>query len=238
MEWNDYDAALFDLDGVITPTALVHMRAWEQLFAPYLEGRGATPPYSEDDYFAHIDGKPRYDGVRSLLTARGIELPEGGLGDSAEADTVHGLGNRKNDIFAQILKTEGVEPYPGSVALLDELEQRGLKLAIVSSSRNAPAVLRAAGIFDRFEVIVDGAVAVKNQLAGKPSPDTFAFAARELGVTDERSIVFEDAISGVEAGHRGEFGMVIGVNRGAGADQLTESGADLVVDDLAELVSK
>ncbi len=237
MEWNDYEAALFDLDGVITPTALVHMRAWEQLFAPFLEARAATPPYSEGDYFAHIDGKPRYDGVRSLLTARGIELPEGEPDDSADADTVHGLGNRKNDIFAQILDSEGVEPYPGSVALLDELEQRGLKLAIVSSSRNAPAVLRAAGIFDRFEVIVDGAVAVKKQLAGKPSPDTFAFAARELGVTDERSIVFEDAISGVAAGHAGEFGLVIGVNRGAGADALTEAGADMVVDDLAELVA-
>ncbi len=236
MEWNDYDAALFDLDGVITPTALVHMRAWEQLFAPYLEGRGATP-YSEADYFAHIDGKPRYDGVRSLLTARGIELPEGGSDDSADEDTIHGLGNRKNDIFAQILEIEGVEPYPGSVALLDELEQRGLKLAIVSSSRNASVVLKAAELFDRFEVIIDGTVAVKNHLAGKPSPDTFAFAARELDVTDERSIVFEDAISGVAAGHAGGFGLVVGVNRGAGADALTDAGADQVVDDLAELVT-
>lgn len=237
MEWNDYDAVLFDLDGVITVTALVHMRAWEELFRPFLEARGSSPAYAEGDYFAYIDGKPRYAGVRAMLAARHIELPEGAPGDSPDADTVHGLGNRKNEVFAQLLEREGVQSYAGSVQLLDELANYPLKLAVVSSSRNAPAVIEAAGLTDRFDIIVDGVVAVENHLPGKPAPDTFAFAARELGTTNARSIVFEDAISGVEAGHRGEFGMVIGVNRGAGADKLTAAGADLVVDDLAELVS-
>lgn len=238
MEWNDYDAVLFDLDGVITETALVHMRAWEELFKPFLEARGSSPEYSEADYFAYIDGKPRYDGVRSMLAARSIELPEGTPEDSAETDTVHGLGNRKNDVFAQLLESEGVTPYPGSVRLLDELATLDIKLAVVSSSRNAPVVIEAAGLTDRFPVVVDGAVATENKLPGKPAPDTFAFAARQLGASNARSIVVEDAISGVAAGRAGNFGLVIGVNRGAGAEKLSEAGADLVVDDLAELVSR
>lgn len=238
MEWNDYDAALFDLDGVVTPTALVHMRAWDQLFAPFLQTKGITPAYTDADYFAYVDGKPRYEGVRSLLASRGVTLPEGEPTDAVDLETVCGLGNRKNDVFAKILANEGVEPYPGSVALLDELTRRGVKMAVVSSSRNAPAVLKAAGLSERFEIVVDGVVAAENALAGKPAPDTFSFAARKLGVPDERAVVFEDALSGVAAGHAGAFGMVIGVNRGAGTDELVAAGADLVVDDLAELVSQ
>jgi len=238
MEWNDYDAVLFDLDGVVTPTALVHMRAWEQLFAPFLATKGITPAYTDADYYAYVDGKPRYDGVRSLLASRGVILPEGDPSDSVDLETVCGLGNRKNDVFAEILENEGVEPYPGSVALLDELTRRGVKMAVVSSSRNAPAVLKAAGLFERFEIVVDGVVAADNALAGKPAPDTFNFAARKLGVRGERAVVFEDALSGVAAGHAGAFGLVIGVNRGAGTDELVAAGADLVVDDLSELVSE
>lgn len=235
MNWDDFDAALFDLDGVLTPTAEVHMRAWERLFTDYLAARGAEL-YREADYFDHIDGKPRYDGVRSMLTARGITLPEGDPADSPDTETVAGLGNRKNDVFAQILAEEGVQPYPGSVRLLDLLAERGTAVAVVSSSRNAPAVLAAAGLADRFEVVIDGTVAAAEGLAGKPAPDTFTAAARRLGVTDDRSVVLEDALSGIEAGSAGSFGLVVGVDRGVGADRLIAAGADRVVADLAELI--
>lgn len=236
MNWDDYDAALFDLDGVLTPTAEVHMRAWAQLFTDYLAERGDPEPYTEADYFDHIDGKPRYDGVRTMLASRGITIPEGDPSDPAGAETVCGLGNRKNDVFAAVLADEGVEPYPGSVALLDRLAERGTKLAVVSSSRNAPAVLAAAGLADRFPVVVDGAVATANGLPGKPSPHTFTYAAEQLGVAVERSVVIEDALSGVEAGQAGGFGLVLGVDRGVGADRLRAAGADLVVRDLADVV--
>lgn len=235
MNWDDFDAALFDLDGVLTPTAEVHMRAWERLFTDYLAERGVAR-YRESDYFDHIDGKPRYDGVRAMLAARGITLPEGDPEDSPETETVCGLGNRKNAEFARILAEEGVQPYPGSVRLLDHLAERGTAVAVVSSSQNAPAVLTAAGLADRFEVVVDGAVAAEEGLAGKPAPDTFAAAAERLGMSAARAVVLEDALSGVEAGHAGAFGLVVGVDRGVGADRLTAAGADRVVTDLAELV--
>ena len=235
MDWNDYDAALFDLDGVITPTAEVHMRAWAEMFGQFLLSRGITEPYSDADYFTYVDGKPRYDGVRSFLESRGIELPEGKQTDPPTEETIAGLGNRKNAVFEQILETDGVEAYPGSVKLVNALIDRGTKLAIVSSSRNAPAVLRAAGIIDLFPVIVDGQVAAERHLAGKPAPDTFLDAANQLDVPKERAVVLEDALSGVAAGRAGHFGMVIGVNRGVGADKLVANGADLVVDDLEEL---
>ena len=237
MDWHDYDAALFDLDGVLTPTAEVHMRAWRDLFTDYLTLKGETSrPYVDADYFEHIDGKPRYDGVRDLLASRGIPLAEGEPSDPPDADTICGLGNRKNDFFAAALADEGVEPYPGSVALLDHLEAIGTKVAVVSSSRNAPAVLDAAGLADRFEVVVDGTVAADAGLPGKPAPDTFVEAAHRLGVDPERAVVFEDAVSGVAAGHAGGFGLVVGVDRGVGADPLTDAGADRVVTDLSELV--
>ena len=237
MNWDDFDAALFDLDGVLTPTAEVHMRAWQALFTDFLTTRGfVDQPYVESDYFDHIDGKPRYDGVRSFLASRGITLPEGEVTDPPTTDTVHGLGNRKNEFFSSVLRDEGVLPFPGSVALLDFLAERGTKVAVVSSSRNAPPVLEAAGIADRFEVVVDGNVSAAEHLPGKPAPDTFLHAASRLGVPRERAVVFEDALSGVEAGHNGRFGLVVGVDRGAGADRLRASGADVVVADLAELV--
>jgi beta-phosphoglucomutase family hydrolase len=239
VDWDDYDAALFDLDGVLTPTAEVHMRAWRDLFTDYLTLRGETGrPYVEDDYFDFIDGKPRYDGVRDFLASREITLPEGESSDPSDADTVCGLGNRKNDFFAAALASEGVEPYAGSVALLDHLEQIGTKIAVVSSSRNAPAVLKAAGLADRFEVVVDGQVAADAGLPGKPAPDTYLEGARRLGVDPEHAVVFEDAVSGVAAGHAGGFGLVVGVDRGVGADKLTDAGADRVVTDLAELVAR
>ena len=236
MNTDDFDAVLFDLDGVLTPTAEVHMRAWEKMFSDYLAAAGIAEPYTESDYFDHIDGKPRYDGVRSFLASRKIELPEGSSDDPADAATVCGLGNRKNDVFAAVLADEGVQPYPGSVAFLDHLATTGTRVAVVSSSRNAAAVLAAAGLADRFEVVVDGVVAAAEHLAGKPSPQTFLYAATALGVSAERAVVVEDALSGVEAGHAGDFGLVIGVDRGVGADRLLQAGADAVVADLADLL--
>ena len=236
MKWSDYDAVLFDLDGVITPTAEVHMRAWDQMFNAFLEQRGAQDPYTDDDYFEHVDGKPRYEGVRDFLASRDIELPEGGPDDDPDAETVGGLGNRKNVVFEQILQRDGVEAYPGSVRLVEELEAAGTPMAIVSSSRNAPAVLRAAGMIEHFRIIVDGNVAADRQLAGKPAPDTFLYAAQQLDTEAARAVVVEDAVSGVAAGRAGRFGLVIGVDRGVGAQRLTDSGADVVVDDLAELL--
>jgi beta-phosphoglucomutase family hydrolase len=236
VDWNDYDAALFDLDGVITPTAEVHQMAWARMFTDFLAGHPDVAPYTEDDYFAYVDGKPRYEGVASFLQSRGIELPHGDPTDDPAGETVCALGNRKNDYFSDVLRTDGVEAYPGSVRLLDDLEVRGVKSALVSSSRNARLVLEAAGLSDRFEVIVDGEVAAAEGISGKPQPDTFEAAAERLGVPTTRSVVLEDAVSGVQAGAAGDFGLVIGVDRGAGADVLRQHGADVVVSDLAELL--
>lgn len=236
MDWNAYDAALFDLDGVLTPTAEVHMRAWDEMFNAFLEDKGITEPYTDEDYFTHVDGRPRYDGVRAFLASRGIELPEGDPSDSPAEETVCGLGNRKNDAFNKVLARDGVAAYAGSLSLLDALAARGTRMAVVSSSKNAPAVLEAAGIADRFPVVVSGAVAAELGLEGKPSPETFLHAATELGVPKERAVVLEDATSGVKAGREGKFGLVIGVDRGAGAEGLTSAGADVVVRDLEELL--
>ncbi len=235
--WTDFDAILFDLDGVVTPTAEVHMRAWAEMFNGFLEswsGGGDTAPYTDADYFAHVDGKPRYDGVRDFLASRGIELPEGSDDDAGSEETVKGLGNRKNDAFNIVLERDGVTAYPGSVALLDHLRELGLPLAVVSSSANAPSVLETAGLSDRFQTVVDGKVAKELGLAGKPAPDTFLHAAEVLGATAATSVVLEDAVSGVRAGRAGSFGLVIGVDRGAGHATLTDAGADVVVSDLAE----
>ena len=236
MNWSDYDAALFDLDGVLTPTAEVHMRAWHRMFGDYLDGRGDAEAYRADDYFAHIDGKPRFDGVRDLLASRGIALPEGSPDDAPDQETVCGLGNRKNATFSAILDDEGVAPYPASVRLLDHLQTVGTALAVVSSSRNAVRVLEAAGLTERFPIVVDGTVADREGLDGKPSPATYLRAADLLGVTAARSVVFEDALSGVASGRAGQFGLVVGVDRGAGAQALLDEGADLVVAQLDELV--
>ncbi|MFS2031164.1 MULTISPECIES: HAD family hydrolase [unclassified Curtobacterium] len=233
----DQRALLFDLDGVLTPTADVHMRAWSRLFTPYLAQHGVAP-YTEQDYFAYVDGKPRYDGVRSLLESRGIDLPQGTPDDPPDADTVCGLGNRKNAEFTAELTEHGVEPYPGSLRFLVAAIDAGLSVAVVSSSANAVQVLRTAGILERFPVVVDGLVAREDGLAGKPAPDTYLDAASRFGLTAAECVVVEDATSGVEAGRNGAFGLVIGVDRGAGADALRAHGADVVVGDLDDLVDE
>jgi len=233
--WTAAGALLFDLDGVLTPTALVHERAWQQLFDGFLAGTG-NPGYCESDYFDFIDGKPRFDGVRDFLASRGITLAEGPLDDDPAHDTVHGLGNRKNAVFNAIISNDGVAPYPGSVRFIEAALARGIKLAVVSSSRNAPAVLKAAGLEHHFPVVVDGQVAAAVGLPGKPDPATFTYAAQLLGVPTESCIVVEDAVSGVQAGRAGNFLAVIGVDRGAGRQTLLDAGATLVVDDLDDLL--
>ncbi|MDJ1372249.1 beta-phosphoglucomutase family hydrolase [Gulosibacter molinativorax] len=233
---NPIRAFLFDLDGVITPTAEVHRQAWAELFREEFEARGATPPYSEDDYFTYLDGKPRLDGVRDLLASRGITLPEGDIDDGPTEETVAGLGNRKNENFLTILDRDGVAAYPGSLRILDECAEREIESAIVTSSRNGMRVLAAAGLGDRFEVVIDGIHASELGLPGKPEPDTYLQAARELGIPSTVCVVVEDAASGVAAGAAGDFGLVIGVDRGVGQDALVNAGADIVVADLAELI--
>lgn len=227
---------LFDLDGVLTPTAEVHMRAWARLFSDYLRSHGDDKPYVEQDYFDHVDGKPRYDGVRDMLASRGITLPEGTPDDSPDLETVCGLGNRKNSVFEAELRENGVTPYPGSVDFVDRAIAEGYRVAVVSSSRNAVPVLEAAGLSDRFDVVVDGVVAAAAHLPGKPSPDTYIEGADRLGLTPAQCVVIEDAQSGVDAGRRGAFGLVVGVDRGVGAAALLENGADFVVDDLGEII--
>lgn len=231
-----FGAVLFDLDGVLTPTADVHMAAWRRMFTDYFTAHGITPEYTDDDYFAHVDGRPRYEGVQECLASRGVELPYGTPEDPPGDQTVCALGNSKNDAFNAVLREDGVDPFPGSVALLDALEALGVPMAVVSSSRNATDVLKVAGLADRFEVVVDGNVAAAEGLPGKPAPDTYQYAATLLGVSDAVSVVVEDAISGVQAGAAGDFALVIGVDRGAGADDLVRAGADVVVGDLGELV--
>lgn len=232
-----YDAVLFDLDGVLTPTAEVHMHAWQTMFTDLFRAWEITPPYTERDYFDHLDGKKRYDGVAALLRSRDVEVPWGDPSDPVTADTVCGIGNRKNVVFEKVLREEGIAPYPGSLALLDELAEAGTTVAVVSSSKNAEEVLQVAGIRDRFAVVMDGVIAERDHLASKPAPDVFVEAARMLGVDPTRSVAVEDAISGVESAAAGRFGLVVGVDRGAGADALREAGADIVVSDLEEFTA-
>ena len=232
----EYDAVLFDLDGVITPTADVHMRAWQAMFDELFAAWNIVPPYTDDDYYAYVDGKKRYDGVAALLHSRNIEIPWGHPADPPTADTVCGVGNRKNGAFLSVLGREGIAAYPGSLALLDSLERAGVPTAIVSSSKNARPVLTAAGIIDRFPVIVDGLTAETKNLPSKPAPDVFLEGARELGTDPARTVVVEDAIAGVRSGIAGGFGLVIGVDRGAGREALAAAGAHLIVTDLFDLV--
>ena len=234
-------AALFDLDGVITQTARVHAAAWKRLFDEFLEARAAHEgttfePFDRvADYQLYVDGKPRYDGVQSFLAARGIELPFGSPDESPGTATVCALGNRKDALFTHHLEQHGVETYPASVDLVRRLKASGLRTAVVSASRNCQAVLRAAGVEDLFDTRVDGVVADELQLPGKPAPDTFVYAARQLGVTPAQAVLFEDAIAGVEAGSRGGFGCVVGVNRGGDPARFFDHGADLVVADLGDI---
>ncbi|WP_336658553.1 HAD family hydrolase [Leucobacter sp. USHLN153] len=230
-----YDAYLFDLDGVITPTVELHRRAWQETFDAFFAARGETP-YEDREYFASLDGRPRFAGVSALLAMRGIEFPLGEESDDGFT-SVRGIGNRKNGAFVEVLERDGIAAYPGSLRLLDQLAREGAPLAVVSSSRNAEPVLRAAGLRDRFLAVVDGIVAAREGLAGKPAPDTFLRGAELLGVRPERTAVFEDAESGVAAGRAGGFGLVVGVDRGAGREALMAAGADIVVADLEELLA-
>jgi beta-phosphoglucomutase family hydrolase len=238
----DVRACLFDLDGVLTQTAKVHAAAWKEMFDGYLHMRGARSGErfvefdAVADYDEYVDGKPRYDGVRSFLAARGIELPEGTESDSADTETVAGLGNRKNEIVLRMIGDEGVEAYGGSVRYVRAAREAGLGRAVVSSSSNCREVLIAAGIEDLFEQIVDGEVAERDHLKGKPAPDTFVAGAASLGLAPEQAAVFDDALAGVAAGRAGGFACVIGVDRVGQADALREHGADIVVSDLAELL--
>lgn len=226
--WTDYAGVLFDLDGVITPTAEIHEHAWSELFAAY--------DFTQDDYLRHVDGKPRYNGVRDFLASRAITLPDGTPDDAPGDDTVCAMGNKKNELFNVVLDRDGIAAYPGSQAILDLLAEVGVPSAIVSSSKNAVPVLAAAGLTSRFDVVVDGVVAADEGLAGKPAPDGYLLGAERLGVDPARTVVIEDATSGVAAGRAGNFAVVIGVDRGAGADALLAHGATFVVDDLDQLL--
>jgi beta-phosphoglucomutase family hydrolase len=235
-------ACLFDLDGVLTQTAKVHAAAWKTMFDQYLERRaqGTGEPFrpfdAVHDYDEYVDGRPRYDGVRAFLQARGIELPEGQSDDPPDADTIHGLGNRKNEIVLKMIREQGVDAYAGSVRYVEAVRDAGLPRAVVSSSANARDVLRSAGIAELFDTVIDGTVAEREQLQGKPAPDTFLAGARALAVDAPAAAVFEDALAGVQAGHAGRFGFVVGVDRAGQAEALREHGADVVVQDLAELL--
>ncbi|MFF5025196.1 beta-phosphoglucomutase family hydrolase [Streptomyces collinus] len=231
-------ACLFDLDGVVTQTAVVHAAAWKETFDAFLrehEGPQARPFDEVADYDEYVDGRPRADGVRSFLASRGIELPEGDPGDPPDARTVHGLGNRKNDLLLERIRTGGVDAYEGTLRYLEAVRARGLATAIVSSSANCRDVLRAVGAEHFFDVRIDGVVATERHLPGKPHPDTFLAAAHDLGVEPERAAVFEDALAGMDAGRSGGFGYVVGVDRVGQSDALYAHGASVVVKDLAEL---
>ncbi len=236
----NFEALLFDLDGVITRSMDIHARAWKKLFDDYLslrsqQGQGSFVPFDLDaDYRAYVDGKPRYEGVDSFLRSRGISLPWGEPSDDPSLETVCGLGNIKNRYFLQEIETRGVEVYASSVQLIRKARAHGLKIAVVSSSRNCRRIVEAVGISDLFDTCVDGMDVERSGLKGKPAPDMFLEAARRLKTEPSRCAVFEDAISGVQAGRDGKFGMVVGVDRTGHPEDLLENGADIVVDDLKD----
>jgi beta-phosphoglucomutase family hydrolase len=235
---------LFDLDGVLTQTAKIHAQAWKQMFDDFLRdwseraGEPFEPFDRPTDYDEYVDGLPRLDGVRSFLQSRGIELPMGSPSDPPEAETIHALGTRKNNLVLELIRDQGVEPYEGSVRFAEAARDQGLRRAVVSSSTNCHDVLVAAGIDHLFEGRVDGVVAERENLAGKPAPDTFLEGARLLGAEPADAAVFEDAQAGVEAGRAGNFGWVVGVDRTGQAEALRRRGADVVVQDLAELLER
>ncbi|MFH9174782.1 beta-phosphoglucomutase family hydrolase [Streptomyces albogriseolus] len=233
----DIEACLFDLDGVVTNTAVVHAAAWKEMFDAFLRERDGEgfAPFTAADYDTYVDGRPRADGVRTFLRSRGVELPEGGPDDPPAAATVHGLGNRKNELLLTKIRTDGVEPYDSTLRYLRAVRAHGLRTAIVSSSANCRDVLRSIDAEDLFDARIDGVVAAERGLPGKPAPDTFLAAARELGVRPARAAVFEDALAGMDAGRAGRFGYVVGVDRVGQTDALYAHGADRVVGDLSEL---
>jgi beta-phosphoglucomutase family hydrolase len=228
-------ACLFDLDGVLTETARVHRAAWREVFDQVLEAHG-QPPFTDEDYLKYVDGKQRRDGVRDFLASRGITLPEGSPDDPPEADTVAGVGNRKNVLLVDRLARDGVDVIPGSATYLSAVRDAGVRTAVVTSSANGADVIRAAGLEHLVEERVDGLVAQQEGLPGKPRPDTFLEAARRLGVEPAAAAVFEDALAGVAAGRTGGFGYVVGVDRGDQADALREAGADVVVNEISDLL--
>ncbi|MCK4536785.1 MAG: beta-phosphoglucomutase family hydrolase [Desulfuromonadales bacterium] len=237
-----YDAVLFDLDGVLTMTMKIHASCWKRMFDAYFEERSARlgeefrPFDINSDYKPHVDGKLRYDGVRSLLASRDIHLPEGTPEDGPDLETVCGLGNRKDRMVNEVIDTEGVEVLEGSLAVVRRVHDHGLRTAVVSASKNCEKVLDAAGIRALFDLVVDGKVAARLGLPGKPAPDTFLEAARELSVDPARAVVVEDAISGVQAGRAGGFGLVIGIDHHGDKLALQRNGADIVVEDLSEIL--
>jgi beta-phosphoglucomutase family hydrolase len=234
-------ACLFDLDGVLTPTAKIHAAAWKETFDDFLrrhDGPHFVPFDADVEYSRYVDGRPRADGTRTFLASRGIKLPEGVPGDPPDRDTVEGLSARKDRAFQAVVARERVRPYPGSVSYLEAARDAGLRRAVVSASAHCAEIVRAAGLEDLLEVRVDGLVAKERHLAGKPAPDTFLAAARLLDVEPAAAAVFEDAQAGVEAGRAGDFGWVVGVDRTGQRDALKRKGADIVVDDLAELLEK
>ncbi|MFK0066972.1 beta-phosphoglucomutase family hydrolase [Streptomyces sp. NPDC091046] len=234
---DDIQACLFDLDGVVTRTAVVHAAAWKETFDAFLRERDGAGfrPFTDSDYDQYVDGRPRADGVRSFLASRGVELPEGTPDDPPDAQTVNGVGNRKNELLLEKIRTDGVEPYEGTLRYIDAVRAAGLATAIVSSSANTRDVLRSIDAERLFDVRIDGVVARERKLPGKPHPDTFLAAARDLGVQPSRAAVFEDALAGMDAGRSGHFGYVVGVDRVGQTDALYAHGADRVVKDLAEL---
>jgi trehalose 6-phosphate phosphatase len=237
----DFDAVIFDLDGVITDTASVHAAAWKQMFDDFLSRHAARkdlpfqPFEIETDYRPYVDGKPRLDGLRSFLKSRGITLPEGGPEDPPGTETIHGLGKRKNTDFLQRIREKGVKVYGSTVALIHSAKKHGLKTAVISSSKSCAMILDAADLSDLFDVRVDGVDSEILGIPGKPAPDIFLEAARQLQVKPERAVVIEDAVSGVQAGRAGKFGRVIGIARHSGKEALGSNGADTVVEDLSEI---
>ena len=232
-------ACLFDLDGVLTRTATVHFAAWKRTFDTFLrEHDPEAPEFTQADYNAHVDGRHRADGVRGFLASRGITLPEGSPGDPADAATVTGVATRKNELVLRELEEHGVEVYPGSVRYLRAVKAAGLATAVVTASANGEQVIAAGGFAELIDARVDGIVAARDGLRGKPAPDTFLAGARALGVPPGEAVVYEDALAGVEAGRAGNFGFVVGVDRVGQAEALRERGADVVVSDLAELLEE
>lgn len=237
------EAVIFDLDGVITKTALVHAHAWKKMFDEYLKKRAELyrEPFVEfthaGDYLPYIDGKPRYDGVASFLKSRGINIPFGSPSDLPGTETCCGLGNRKNEAFNEVLASEGAEVYPSTVALINELRKAGIKLGVASSSKNCKVVLETVGLLDVFEARVDGVVSAEIGLKGKPEPDIFLKASELLSVNPAKAVVVEDAVSGVEAGAKGNFGLIVGLARENNSRELLDHGADVVFEDLSEIGS-
>ncbi|MCA0145575.1 beta-phosphoglucomutase family hydrolase [Blastococcus sp. LR1] len=232
-------ACLFDLDGVLTRTATVHMAAWKRTFDEFLRGRDpALPEFTQEDYNRYVDGKPRADGVRDFLASRDISLPEGSTGDAADAATVQGVATRKNELVLRELEEHGVEVYEGSIRYLRAAKEAGLATAVVTASANGEQVVASGGFADLIDTRVDGVVAAREGLRGKPAPDTFLAGARALGVEPTEAVVFEDALAGVAAGRAGGFAFVVGVDRVGQADGLASSGADVVVTDLDQLLDR